>query len=185
MLCILPDYPHVCKSIKAAFSNWWLICKDDRINLGLLRTLRNRFDKATMDSFRNLIPKNDHVKNNDGQDHSAVLTLSSKNLTDAMIDIGYVCHTIIPELDTYSADNQSGMYPSPISITIPSYGWITFLSFDTKRGRSTLLKAQLHSPVDKITALAKNLKAKEVHCADGMILLASDRQSNLTKDQFT
>ena len=27
---------------------------------------------------------------------------------------------------------------------------------------------------EKINALAKNLKAKDVHCADGMILLASD-----------
>ena len=25
MLCTLPDCPHVGKSIKAAFSNWWLI----------------------------------------------------------------------------------------------------------------------------------------------------------------
>ena len=45
MLCILPDCPHVSKSIKAAFSNCWLKCKDERINLGLLRTLRNRSDK--------------------------------------------------------------------------------------------------------------------------------------------
>ena len=53
-------------------------------------------------------------------------------------------------------------------------GGSTFLSFDTKFGSSTLFKARLHSPVDKITALAKNLKAKEVRSADGMILLASD-----------
>ena len=42
-----------------AFSNWWLKCKDERINLGLVRTLRNRSDKATKDKFRKLIPKND------------------------------------------------------------------------------------------------------------------------------
>lgn len=27
-LCILPDCPHVGKSMKVAFSNWWLKCKD-------------------------------------------------------------------------------------------------------------------------------------------------------------
>ena len=64
-LCILPDCPHVGKSMKAAFSNWWLKCKDERINLGILRTLRNRSDKVTNDRFRKLIPKNDHVKNKD------------------------------------------------------------------------------------------------------------------------
>ena len=173
-LCILPDCPHVGKSMKAAFSNWWLKCKDERINLGLLRTLRNRCDKATKDRFRNLIPKNDHVKNKDRQDPSSVLTLSSKNLTDALKDIGYVCHTIIPELDKYSADNQRGMYPCPISIDIPSYGWIAFLSFDAKSGTSSLFKARLHSPVDKITSLGKNLKAKEIHCSDGVIFLTSN-----------
>ena len=173
-LCILPDCPHVGKSMKVAFSNWWLKCKDERINLGLLRTLRNRSDMATKDSFRSLFPKNDHVKNKDRQDPSSVLTLTSKKLTTALKGIGYVCHTIIPELDKYSADNQCGMYPCPISIGTPSYGWITFLSFDAKSASSTLFKARLYSPVDKVTALRKNLKAKEIHCCDGIILLASD-----------
>lgn len=39
---ILPDCPHVGKSMKAAFFNWWLKCRDERINLALIRTLRNR-----------------------------------------------------------------------------------------------------------------------------------------------
>ena len=160
--------------MKAAFANWWLKCKGERINFGFLRTLRNRSGNTTRDRFRKLIPKNDHVKNKDRQDPSSVLTLSSKNLTDALEDIGYVCHTIIPELDKYSVDNQRGMYPCPISIAIPSYGWIAFLSYDAKCGSSTLYKARLHSPVNKINSIGKNLKAKEIHCADGIIFLASD-----------
>ena len=51
-LSILTDCPRVGKSIKAAFSNWWLKCKDEQINLGLVRTLRNHSDKATKDKFR-------------------------------------------------------------------------------------------------------------------------------------
>lgn len=35
---ILPDCPHVGKSLKAAFSNWWLKCRTERTNLGLIRT---------------------------------------------------------------------------------------------------------------------------------------------------
>ena len=173
-LCILPNYPHVGKSMKVAFSNWWLKCKDERINLGLLRTLTNRSNKATKDRFRNLIPKNNHVKNKDQQDPSSMATLSSKNLTNALKDIGYVYHTIIPELGKYSADNRRGMYPCPISIAIPSYGWIAFLSFDAKSGTSSLFKARLHSPIDKIMSLGKNLEAKETHCSDGIIFLTSN-----------
>ena len=92
--------------------------------------MRNRSDKATKDKFRKLIPKNDHVKNKDRQDPSAVLTLTSGRLTGELMNTGYVCHTIVPELDKYSADNQSGMYPSPIRVVVTSYGWIAFLSFD-------------------------------------------------------
>ena len=68
--------------MKAEFSNWCLKCKDERINLGILRTLRNCLDKVTNDRFRKLIPKNDHVKNKDRQDLSSVLTL-----TEAINDI--------------------------------------------------------------------------------------------------
>ena len=122
-LSILPDCPHVGKSMKAAFSNWWLRCKEERINLALVRTLRNRSNKETKDTFRKLIPKNDHVKNKDRQDPSSVLTLSSTELISELKSVGYVCHTIIPELDKYSA--------------IPSYGWIAFLSYDVKTSLST------------------------------------------------
>ena len=38
---------------------------------------------------------------------------------------------------------------------------------------STLYQARLHSPVDKLTAIGKNLKARDIHCADGIILLTS------------
>ncbi len=97
LLSILPDCPHVGKSIKAAFSNWWLKCRNEQINLALIRTLRNRSDTATKDKFKKLIPKNDHVKNKNRQDPSAVLTLTSNKFTDELKNSGYVYHTIIPE----------------------------------------------------------------------------------------
>ena len=66
------------------------------------------------------------------------------------------------------------MFPSPLSVAIPSYGWIAFLSYDVKTSLSTLYKARLHSPVDKITAIGKKLKARDIHSADGIIFLTSD-----------
>ena len=33
---------------------------------------------------------------------------------------------------------------------------------------------RLHSPVDKITVIRKNLKARDVHCADGIVFVTSD-----------
>ena len=47
LLSVLPDCPHVGKSLKASFSNWWLKCEDERAYLGLLRIRRNRSDAKT------------------------------------------------------------------------------------------------------------------------------------------
>lgn len=152
-LLVLPDCPHVGKSMKAAFSNWWLKYNGERINLALIRTLRNRSNKETKATLRKLTPKNDHVKNKDRQDPSSVLTLCNTKLTTELKDVGYVCHTIISELDRYSPDTQLGMFPKPISIAIPSSGWIAFLSYDVKSSLSTLYKARLHSAVKKISAI--------------------------------
>ena len=139
--------------MKAAFSNWWLKYNGERINLALIRTLRNRSNKETKATLRKLTPKNDHVKNKDRQDPSSVLTLCNTKLTTELKDVGYVCHTIISELDRYSPDTQLGMFPKPISIAIPSSGWIAFLSYDVKSSLSTLYKARLHSAVKKISAI--------------------------------
>ena len=51
--------------------------------------------------------------------------------------------------------------------------WIAFLSYDVKSSSSTL-KARLHSPVDKITPIGKNLRASNIDGADGIIFLTSD-----------
>jgi hypothetical protein len=53
-------------------------------------------------------------------------------------------------------------------------GGLPSWSYDAKCGSSTLYKARLHSPVDKISSIGKNLKAKEIHCAEGIIILTSD-----------
>lgn len=174
LLLILPGCPHVGKSMKASFSNWWLKCGDERSNLSQLRTLRNRSDNITKEAFRKLIPKNDHVKNRDRQDPSTVLELSKQRLIEELSQIGYVCHTIIPELDKFTQENRMGMITSPISIAVANYGWILFLAFDAKSNTSTLYKARLHNPIDKIISLKKGTRAKEVHYSHGIAFLACE-----------
>ena len=56
-LLVLPDCPHVGKSMKAAFSNWWLKYNGERINLALIRTLRNRSNKEKKATLRKLSQK--------------------------------------------------------------------------------------------------------------------------------
>ena len=88
-------------------------------------------------------------------------------MTGELSQIGYICHTIIPELDKFTQENRMGMIPSPISIAVANYGWILFVAFDARSNTSTLYEAPLHSPVDIIISLKKGTKAKEVHYSHG------------------
>lgn len=111
ILTVLPDCPHVGKSVKASFCNWWLKLNNECGNIGLF--------------------------------------------TYFLSDVGYICHTIIPELDKFTDNNRLGMYPSPASVSLVKFGWLLFLSWDSKLASSTLYRAWLHSPVDKISVVKK------------------------------
>ena len=94
LLLPLPDCPHLGKSMKASFSNWYLKLDDERSNLSFLYTLRNSSDKEEMQIIKKLLPKNDYVK--DRQDPMSVLKLSQPKLTEHIDKIGYLGHTVIP-----------------------------------------------------------------------------------------
>ena len=66
-------------------------------------------------------------------------------LNEELRKVGYISHTIIPELDKFTPDNKVGTFSSPISVAVASYGWIVFLSHDSKTGLNSLVKAQLYS----------------------------------------
>ena len=82
LLSPLPDPPHLGKSLKASFSNWLLQFTDERGCLSLLHTLRNKSGEEEMKVMKNLITKNDYVKNKDRQDPVAVLKISHIDVTD-------------------------------------------------------------------------------------------------------
>ena len=116
-----------------------------------------------MSKVRKLIPRNDHVKNKDRSD----------GLTSFLSSDGYVCHTLIPELDKFTHNNRLGMYPSPISVSIANFGWLLFLSWDRKLASYTLYRTRLHSPVDKISIIKKNLASTQIHCEGNVTFLNS------------
>ena len=169
LLAPLPDCPHVGKSLKASFANWFLKRGNERGNRAILSTLRNKSDPLTKSAVRKLIPKNDYVRNKDRQDSMAVVKLTEDKMTSYVNFLDYAGHSIIPELDKYTEHNQVGMYPYPISITTGPFGSLLFLSFDSATGHSNVLLTQLHSPITKIQTDEKDVEAKEVHFHDGMI----------------
>ena len=92
LLVPLPDCPHVGKSFKVSFANWYLKLGNERGNLTILRTLRNKSDPSTKAEMRKLVPKNHYVRNKDRQDPMAVVMLTEENLTSFLESLDYVGH---------------------------------------------------------------------------------------------
>ena len=75
------------------------------LNLFWFRSLFDWTDSATKENFRKLVPKNDHVKNKDQQDPSAVPELTKQSVIDELGQTWYFCQTIIPELNKFTQEN--------------------------------------------------------------------------------
>ena len=80
----LLDAPHLRKSFKASFSNWILKLFNERGCLAFLHTLRNKSTRDEIAEMKNLIPKNDYVRNKDRQDPMTVLKLSDDQLLNKL-----------------------------------------------------------------------------------------------------
>ena len=70
LLSIVPEVPHVGKSLKAGFSKWYLKVGNERSTLAVIRSLRNSSTDNTKQAVRNPIQRNDHLQNRDRQDPS-------------------------------------------------------------------------------------------------------------------
>ena len=95
--CSLPDCVHVAKACKGSFSNWYLQFGQERGNLSLFYTLRNKADPIVKGDFKKYLPSNDYVRNRGRQDPTAVLKLCNPDLCNYVSNIGLVTQTLVPE----------------------------------------------------------------------------------------
>ena len=58
LLTPIPDVAHVGKSLKAGFSNWYLKLGNERSNIAILRSLRNKSTSKVQIEIRKYLPKN-------------------------------------------------------------------------------------------------------------------------------
>ena len=107
-ITLIEDCCHVGKSLKASFANWCLTLNNERANLGLLFTLRNRSEKETKNQMQTLVPKNDHVKNKCRKYHMGVFCVTRKPLANYLDGAGHVVHTIIPEKNRFADNHKVG-----------------------------------------------------------------------------
>ena len=150
LLTPIPDAPHVRKSLKAGFSNWCVKLGNEKSNIAVIRSLRNKSTLKVQTEIRKYLPKNDYVRNRDRQDPSSALALTRKPLLNFISSLGATSITLIPETTKFTYDNMKRMYKSPVAVCIGEYGWIYILyNYDNKNRESDVMKARLDAPVDK------------------------------------
>ena len=122
LLTPIPDAPHVGKSLKAEFSNWYVKLGNEISNIAITRDLRNKSTSKVQTEIRKYLPKNNYVRNRDREDPSSVLALTRKPLPNFIGSLGATSTTLIPETTKFTCDNQKGMYINPIAVSIGQYG---------------------------------------------------------------
>ena len=111
LLTLVPDAPHVGKSLKAqSFSNWYLKLGNERSNIATIRSLRNKSTSKVQTEIRKYSLKKDFVRNRDRQDPSSTLALARKPLLNFISSLGVTSSTLILETRKFTCDNRKGMY---------------------------------------------------------------------------
>ena len=115
----IPDSVHVGKSLKVGFANWYL--NNERGNLAILKTLRNKASLEVRETMRKFLPRNDHVRNKDRQDPATVIRFTDEKLIEYLKELDFVSHTIIPETDHFTELNGVGCTLTPsVSPWVPT-----------------------------------------------------------------
>ena len=88
LLSLLPYVPHVFKTCKASFSNWYLQLNKERGCLSIFYTLRNRADHDVRKNIKSFLKKNDYVLNRDRQNPTGVLAICNPEFLTYIVNLG-------------------------------------------------------------------------------------------------
>ena len=89
-------------------------------------TLRNNAEPEVRKTIKKFLRNNDYARNRERQDPRAVLKLCNKDLTEYITNIGYICHTIIPETVRSTTSNRLNTNPNIVNICVGPHGYLFF-----------------------------------------------------------
>ena len=119
-------------------------------------TLRNNDEPEVRKTIKKFLRNNDYVRNRERQDPRAVLKLCNKDLTEYITNIGYICHTIIPE----TVRSKLPIVSTPIQIlsiyVLDLMVIFFFLTHGETRKLSNIYKVQ------DITLVCSNVKGRGI-----------------------
>lgn len=160
----IPDAVHVGKRYRQQLSNWFLLVSGYRINIVLLRTLKQ--DPQVKNELHCL--RVAAVRNRDRMDVDTLLEISSEDVLKVLSSHKTIVQTLVPEKYRLYEGNKKGVLRSPTAVCLGPYGKLLVAD----AGKGTLLSARLHYPVD-VTELAKGLNLPmSVDYTDGIAVVA-------------
>ena len=172
----IPDHVLVTKRYRQQLSNWFLLVSGYRINLVLLRTLKE--DPALRRDLQCLPVSS--VRNRDRMDVDSLLDISSENVLKVLDSFEVVVQTLVPERYRLYEGNKRGVLKSPTDICLGPYGKVLVVD----AGKGALLSARLHYPVDVIE-IAKGLKLPmSVDHHDGLVIVAESGADRIVAKDF-
>ena len=74
-----------------------------------------------------------------------ILELASSEVSNALLNVEDVCHSLVPGRFKPTNDNKVGLYLHPILITTSGDGYLYMLDVNSVGGRLRLIELQLHN----------------------------------------
>ena len=139
--------------------NWFILLDNIRSCLAIIRTLREASYAATQKEVKKIIKCQNAVINKDRVAVDPILELASP----ALVEVGIVSHTLVPERIKWTEDNIIGQYPHPVDIDTDGSGFLYMLDLNTETNDSRVVQLQLHNPV-RCKVIKENLPAAQSVC---------------------
>ena len=101
---------HVVKTLKCSLMqgpNWYLLFENHRCCLSIIYTLREASDPGTCQLFQRHLSQ-ETVCNKDCMAVDPILQLASPEVRDALLHVGDVCHSLVPQRFKPTDDNKAG-----------------------------------------------------------------------------
>ena len=155
-----PDVVHLGKTVKCSWLNWFIELDGEMSNLVLLRTLRDCNDLTIRNRFRKLLTL-ECVRN---KDRMAVEPIVRLTRTEA--------HTTAPEKYRFWKNNQPGMCPRSIAVSIGPHGTVLILHYDFDKAISKLTTVRLHQPADECIKKEGLTNARDLCYNNGVAFIA-------------
>lgn len=168
-----PDAVHVGKCLKGSLANWWLVVDDYRVNLAMLRTIRQDYKSDTGKQLRQAI-KLESVRHRDKMSTESVAEICSEKCLSVLESIqsrsDEIVYTLVPEKHRHTDDNKTNTFKLPVDLVKDTEDMSKLYVADSHKG--TLAEVRLHYPATVKIVATGYTNPMAVAMVHGIVIVA-------------